>query len=320
MNNLKNENIELLKDRIFDALENSDLNNINFTLNNIKNSVILSGVGGSYTVCNFARKVFEIKNNCFSKSLDLRDLFYSNINNYCNLISISYSGKNFGVKLCNDTLIKNKYLFSNDNNNNFKNLVQLSYNTKIKKEKSFVSLATTLIPISILLNYYLSNNNKYDIVDFINKTFNNNIFDKLLNIEFNNLNISIIYGEESSSAAEFLKSTFTEAGLYNTTLSRKYNYCHGQTTLPYHMKNHDLIFFKNGNNELDNTILNESKKIYSNIIILENKIKDGILSDFDFLIKSVFLSYYISKIKNKDLSDVNYYSSVKNLFNFRGSI
>lgn len=311
MGKLTDQNIYLLKKRIIDTLNVSDLITINNQLNNIKDSVLITGVGGSSAVCEFSRKVLEFKNNCISKVLDPRDLYYNNISIYNNVLAISYSGNNYGVKLSFQNNL-NKYLLTN-NNLKRKNINMLVYGNSIEKEKSFISLATTLMPITILLNYYLEGNNT---IKFIDEIFDNI---KLLPLP-NHSNITIIYGNESSVSAKFLESSFIEAGIANVMLCTKYNYCHGQTTLPYHLKNTDMIFFKNSDNELDQTIINEAQNLYDTVIVIENDNKDFILSDFNFLIQSIYFIYEASKKYKRDLSNVKYAPAVKKLYHFEGSI
>ncbi len=310
MGKLTDQNISILKERMIDTLKVSDINFINKQLRSIKDSLIITGVGGSVVVCEFARKVLEENNNCLIKILDPRDLFYSSISGYKNILSISYSGNNFGVNLSFQNNL-NQYLLTN-NSKKRKNVNSIVYSNNIKKEKSFISIAATLIPITILLNYYLEDN----IIKFINNTFGSL---KSLDLP-NHKNITIIYGNESSSAAKFLESTFIEAGIANVMLCTKYNYCHGQTTLPYHFKKNDMILFKSSDSELDRVIIKEAQNLYDTVTIIESDNEDVILSDFEFLIQSVYLVYGMSKKYKKDLSIVKYAPAVKSLYHFEGSV
>ena len=67
-------------------------------------------------------------------------------------------------------------------------------------------------------------------------------------------------------------------------------------------------------------LLNELKKYYKNIIIIESKYNDDILADYEMLIKSMYLTKYIAANKNKDLSKVDYSPLVKKLYKFNGNI
>ena len=96
-----------------------------------------------------------------------RDFIYTNHNGYQNVIACSYSGNNYGVEL---SFLKGlrKYLLSN-NSFDDNDVTYLKYNTTIDKEKSFISLGATLIPVSILMSYYLIGKNS-PILDSIEET------------------------------------------------------------------------------------------------------------------------------------------------------
>lgn len=311
MGKLTDENIKNLKKRILDSLKVSNLKEINKKLATVKDSILIAGVGGSSVVCEFAKKIFEEKNKCFTRVSDPRDLNYSNVKIFKNIMAISYSGKNFGVKLSfeNDA---NKYLLTN-NKTKHTGVTSIVYDNTIEKEKSFVSLAATLMPITILLNYYLNNKKTPNII--------NDAFDNVQSLELpTKKNITVIYGNESIMSARFIESTFIEAGIANIMLCTKYNYCHGQTTLPYHSKSEDLIYFKTKDTELDKLILKEAESLYDNITVIECEYQDNIITDFYLLIQSIFFCYNVSKKYKKDLSKVKYAPAVKNLYYFEGSV
>lgn len=101
-------------------------------------------------------------------------------------------------------------------------------------------------------------------------------------------------------------------------LSLCYNYCHGRSTLGVNYSGNIICF--NRNIDFDKLLLNELKKYYKNIIIIESKYNDDILADYEMLIKSMYLTKYIAANKNKDLSKVDYSPLVKKLYKFNGNI
>lgn len=120
------------------------------TISSIKTPTICTGVGGSNVVSNFASKVLSTKNKCISESVEPRSIIYKNLSRYDNILACSYSGRNFGVETSfNNNL--NKYLLSYKPKEGVNNL---TYNSSIEVEDSFISLAATLMPMSILLAYY----------------------------------------------------------------------------------------------------------------------------------------------------------------------
>ena len=67
------------------------------------------------------------------------------MNGYKNILACSYSGANFGVDLAFDNNLRHYLLSSKENNEN--GIISLNYVCK-DPEKSFISLAATLIPVS----------------------------------------------------------------------------------------------------------------------------------------------------------------------------
>ena len=230
-------NFNLLVDRVIDSLDKSDLEKINYYLKTIKTPTLCSGVGGSSVVSNFMSKVLSTKNNIIASNVEPRDMNYLNLNNYNNIVCSSYSGKNLGVDISfNNNL--NKYLFSTNVIEGVNNIIY----TSSDKEHSFISLAATLIPMSILLNYYLDD--KEVIKDILNET-------SFSNVEKNNI-FEIMSGYESSTASKYLESTLVEAGVAYPIVHDKYSYCHGRSTIGKD-GNNSLIYF-NGSKELDKVI------------------------------------------------------------------
>ena len=74
----------------------------------------------------------------------------------------------------------------------------------------------------------------------------------------------ILSGYETSTAAHFLESTMTEAGLFIPVVHDKYDYCHGRSNLNFEYKN-NLIIFDN-DTELDKyykKLLKEQNRKYN---------------------------------------------------------
>lgn len=299
-----NYNFFKLENRILDTISKSDLKTIKSILSSITEPTLVSGVGGSHVVSNYLSKVLSKKNNIICNNVTPRDLNYINIDNYKNIICCSYSGKNLGVDISfNNNL--NKYLFSK---NSIDGITNINYIVN-DNEYSFISLSSTLIPMTILLLYYCDND-----ISIIKEILSSNI-----NCEINNKKVyEILSGYESSTASIFLDSTFTEAGIGIPIIHDKYDYCHGRSTLNYHFNN-NLIFF-NTYNELDRLFENELPKYYENIIKVDKKYNDDIINDYYFTYFSMLFSKLLAEKQNKDLSVVEYSPLVKKLYRYEGEM
>lgn len=300
-------NFKYLKERVIDSLEHTDLEFIRNELSKINEPTIFSGVGGSSVVSEFGSKVMNKKNGIISINSEPRDFIYRNNNPFRNVIACSYSGNNYGVELSFLNELK-KYLLSN-NAFEDKDVTYLKYDTTIDSERSFISLGATLIPVSILMDYYLNGKDK-DLVDSIQE--------QDFDFEPENNIYEIYTGHDTSTASKYLESTITESGIGIPIVHDKYSYCHGRSTLNMNYKGVAIYF--NRNTEFDRVMLEELKKYYKTIIIIDSKFEDDILDDYQMLIQCMYLTKYIAEKKDKDLSKVDYSPIVKRLYKYNGNI
>ena len=298
------ENFEKLERRVFDSLYNTDLEKINYELSKIDGPTLTSGVGGSSVVSEYASKVLSKKNHIITRNMEPRDFMYIDTNLYKNVLACSYSGNNYGVELAFQNNLKHYLLTSKENN--ACDITNLTY-TCLEHEKSFISLAATLIPCSILLNYYLDNN-KERIIDSLD-SYN-------YNFDINCDAYEIYSGIETSIASKYLESTMTESGIGIPIVHDKYSYCHGRSTIST-VRNNIAIYF-NGNTELDKLLLNELPKYYKDVIVLD--FNNDLFSEYLLLVKCMYLTKYIAEKMQKDLSGVDYNPIIKKLYKYNGKI
>ena len=299
-------NFEFLKERVVDSLNNTDLDFIRRELSKLEEPTLFSGVGGSSVVSEFGTKVINAKNKIITVNSEPRDFIYRKNDSFKNVIACSYSGNNYGVELSFLKKLK-KYLLSN-NSFDDKEVTYLQYNTTIDKERSFISLGASLIPISILMNYYLDGNNEF-----------------LENIETSSFPLSLdgdIYeifsGYDTNTASKYLESTMVESGIGIPIVHDKYSYCHGRSTFGINYKG--IAIYYNRNTEFDRMMLEELKKYYRVIIIIGSRFEDPILDDYQMLIQSIYLTKHIDQERQKDLSKVKHSLIVEKLYRYNGQI
>ena len=301
------ENFALLKERVVDALNNTDVEFIRHELSKLDEPTLLSGVGGSSIVSEMGRTILESKNKIIAINNEPRDFIYRNNNLYKNIIACSYSGNNYGVKLSFDNHLS-KYLLSN---NSFAEcgVTYLKYNTTLPKEKSFISLAATLIPTSIFMNYYLDGNNEFILECIKEKNFS---------FPLASDTYEIFTGYDTSTSFKYLESTLVEAGIGKPIKHDKYSFCHGRSTFGYAYDNNAIYF--NRNTDFDQMMLEELKKYYKTIIVIDSQFHDQVLDDYQMLIQCMYLTKYLAEKQEKDLSGVDYSPFVKKLYNYAGEI
>lgn len=294
-------NFEYLKGRIVDAFDNTDTEYINYELSKLDKPTLVSGVGGSSVVSDFGTKVLSTKNSIITRNIEPRDMIYMNSSVYSNIVACSYGGSNYGVELSFNNELK-KYLLSRNRNDG---VVNLQYNTTIDNERSFISLGATLIPVSILINYYMNGDMSF-LDDIEEKKF---IFDTECDI------YEIFSGYDTSTTSKYLESTMVESGIGVPIVHDKYSYCHGRSTMS--INNNSIAIFLNRNTELDRLLLSEISAYYKNVIVIDGKYKDMVLDDYQMLVQAMYLTKFIAESKSKDLSKVEYSPLCKTLYKCR---
>ncbi len=340
------ENFNKLEERVFNSLSKTNLGEIKEILSNIKEPTLVSGVGGSSVVSNYLSKVLSKKNNIVCEAITPRDTLYRNLKGFKNIISCSYSGNNYGVTTAfNNDL--NKYLFSK---NKLKGVTNINYNVE-DEEKSFISLSSTLIPMTITLMYYcddlnivedilrtvpqysIRTNSLYELLIGYDESDKDLIKPQEINSFLENLDIllpflptffgqskvyEILGGYETNSATHFLESTLTEAGLLIPIVHDKYDFCHGRSNLNFEYDN-NFIFFDN-DTELDKYYKKILQEQCRTIISIKKKYDDNIINDYYLTYISMMLCKEFAKSFNKDLSLVKYSPLVKKLYYYKGKM
>lgn len=297
-------NFDYLDKRVLDSLSNSDLDYINYELSKISTPTIISGVGGSSVVSTFTSRVLNKKNKIVSTNMEPRDIRYTDITGYSNIISCSYSGNNYGVVLAFDNLLKH-YLLSKQK---LDGVTNLTYTPTIEKERSFISLGATIVPISIILNYYLEDN-KQLITELIHP----------FEFDFNQSDVFEIFtGLDTSTTSKYLESTMVESGIGIPIIHDKYSFCHGRSTTCYN-SNHSAIYL-NRNTELDKLLLSEIRKYFKDVIVIGSGFKDDILDDYYMLIQAMYLTKVIAEQKQIDLSKIDYNPITNKVYKFSGKL
>ena len=300
-------NFEFLKERVVDSLDNTDLEFIRDELSKLSEPTLFSGVGGSSVVSEFGAKVINTKNGIVSVNSEPRDFLYRNNTSFKNVVACSYSGNNYGVEL---SFLKGlrRYLLSN-NSFDDSDVTYLKYDTTIYKERSFISLGATLIPVSILMDYYLNGQNS-PMLDCIGETS--------FNFDLESDVYEIFSGYDTSTSSKYLESTMVESGIGIPIVHDKYSYCHGRST--FGINYNAVAVYYNRNTEFDKMMLEELKQYYSRIVTIDSKFEDQILDDYQMLIQSMYLTKYIAEKRSKDLSKVEYSPIVKKLYKYNGKI
>lgn len=311
---------------------------------------LIVATGGSIVVAYYLKQLLESK-NIICEVIEPRDYYYkSNISSYYNLIAISNSGTSNGILDIlrnfegNAILITGEYIMQDqdyewnyaidDYVNKFKVIKWGNEQYLKNKEKSFISMASTLGPMlmvletSILLEQLKSSLYKIDIAD-INAKIKQLIArsqDKIakVNYDFKDINlIQIISGYDTNCSALLLESNIIETGLSSVVIHDKGDYCHGRSNLSFQNPDSPIIYLTHQMKKLDEEILMILKQEYSNIFLFDTFDEESskLWKEYYLVLQMYHLSKKIAEDKDIDLTMPEYNQQVvKKLYRYRGEM
>ena len=329
-----NININNLKTRIINAVNSTaykGIGNIDF---NDSSNCLFVGTGGSYAGAFFSAKVVNLIYGCNTYPIYPRDVIYRNNSNINKVILFSYSGTtNDIITSVKNIDNKNIYIVTKGELQNVvlktgiskKNVLSYRTSSNKGKERGFLSFEGAVVPATLFLKYYLEKTNcNIDIVSFIKDSVDNwnKKIEKIVNKEFidklNEHNIlNIFRGDYTDSACFDLESKIIESGIFNCLIHEKKNFSHGRFINYENLKNNCSIYFKQkSTSKYEDELL---KYLGDNNTIIESNY-DGILAEFDLLIASQFIIYYIGKVMNIDVSKPKYSENAMKIYFYKGDL
>ena len=297
------DNFKNILPRIKESLDATDLKKIFDILSAINEPTLITGVGGSSVVGTFLARVLNEKNHIIATFKYPRDLNHMDLSGYKNVIAISYSGRGVAVESAFQNNLKH-YLFSGAGR---EGAIPLQYVVK-EEELSFVSMAGTFIPLSIILLYY---QNDFSLIE--------EIFDTHQDFEVDDsLIYEIMTSNSSSTAATMLESSLVEGSLAAPVLHEKYNYCHGRTM--FNFCYHNVLIYFEEDSPLDKLFQEELLPTYRKVFYLKKKYPDSIINDYYLTYLCLQLCLAISEKQGKDLSMKSVPEISETIYHFQGNI
>ncbi len=329
-----NININNLETRIINAINSPKSNKIAEIAFNENNNCLFIGTGGSYAGAYFSAKVTNLLYGCNTYSMYPRDVLYRNNQNIDKVILFSYSGTtNDIINSVKDFNKKDIYIITKGEIQNVaiksgilkENIFSYRTSSNKGKERGFLSFEGTVAPAAIFLKHYLIKNNyNINIDTFIKESINNwnKKIEKLINKDFINIIkehqiLNLFRGDYTDSACYDLESKIIESGIFNCIIHEKKNFSHGRFINYENLNNNCSIYFKQkSTSKYEQELL---KYLSDNIIIIESNY-DGILAEFDLLIASQFIIYYIGKVMNIDVSKPKYSEKAMKIYFYKGEL
>lgn len=332
-----NINVNNLETRIINAINSSAYDKLNKIDFKQLNNIIFVGTGGSFAGAKFSSKVINYIYGTNTLVLYPRDVYYRNNSNIDLIFLFTYSGTTNDLLVSTDSISnKNKYVITKGELQKVvtktgiakNNVISYRTGTNKGKERGFLSFEGSLAPASLFLKLYFEKNAENNVDDFIKgcikywKEYFNEYFKSNKNAlkEFfkENSNINIFTGDFTESASNDLESKIVESGIFNCLIHEKKNFSHGRFINYEQLNNKRNIYLKQKNTSHYEKILLDYLNKDKNIII-ESRY-NGILCEYDLLIASQYLIYYISNLLNKDISKPAYSEDAMKIYFYKGKL
>ena len=332
-----NININNLETRIINAINSNAYDKIaKINFESFNNSIFV-GTGGSFAGAKFSSKLINHLYGVNTITLYPRDLYYRNNNSIDSVFLFTYSGTTNDL-LLSASLIENnnKYIITKGELQKViikagiskNNVISYRTCTNKGKERGFLSFEGALAPASLFLKLYFENKSRNDVEEFIRDSINywKNYFEKYFKENKKMLkeflkegnNFNIFTGDFTESAGSDLESKIVESGIYNCLIHEKKNFSHGRFINYEHLSHKRNIYFKQKTTSLYEKKLLEYLEKDQNLII-ESRY-DGILCEYDLLISSQYLIYYISNFLNIDISKPAYTEDAMKIYFYKGEL
>lgn len=323
-------NTNYLLDRTLRALESDATQKLEKVLKQIKGQVLMVGTGGSFAAAEFAAKcVTQYHPNAIAHVCYPRDVVISGLRKIDAVMLFSYSGRTKDIQkvyeLCKEenvpVYIITKYERSS-NNKNYDDTSIISYNASksTSKERGFISMAGTLIPMCIFGNVFYHNSDK-SFTAFIRDCFEQRSHEflnkeQLIDLIPKAMSVDIFSGRETSSAATDLESKFIESGLARVVVHEKKDFSHGRFNIIEKNKPDFIVFLDSVKGAYSEKLFQYLEK-RSDLCVLKLTSDFGpIWGDLDLVIAAEFLSKFLSKILKYDMAKPDYPQDAMILYHY----
>ncbi len=331
-----NININNLEARIIKAINSNavkKLENIDFNENE---NYLFIGTGGSFAPAKFSSVIINEMYGSNTYAMYPRDILYRNNSKIDRVILYSYSGTTNDLLECIKNFeFKNIFMMTKGDCKKIalktgiskNNIISYRTDSNKGKERGFLSFEGALVPAAIFLQFYFDKNeNHFNIETFIKDSIQywNQYLDKYFNDKnikemFKKDNIiNIFTGDYTQSACLDLESKIVESGIFNCMIHEKKNFSHGRFVNYENLHNKQNIYLKQKvTSDYENVLLDYIKN--DTTLFLESRY-NGILCEFDLLIASQFLIYYIGKKLDIDVSKPKYSEKAMKIYFYKGQL
>lgn len=259
----------------------NDIREMLYNLTVQNKPTLIMATGGSKVIAYYLQLIIERLGitGIICEVIEPRDYFYkANKEMFSNLIAISASGETNGIVEALANFKGNKYLICEKEKNADYQIISWS-NELCDKEKSFISLATSIGPMTLLLDATTSLNMEIgsNEISRINSKIKELLIrstDKInkLPMDFKDASlIQIMSGYETRTSSSVLESNLVEVGLCAPVIHDKGSYCHGRSNLLFQFPNSHMIYLTHNLKELDKTLIDSIRSQYANMSVFDTE-------------------------------------------------
>ena len=333
-----NININNLEKRIINAINSNAYDKFSKIKFQDLNNIIFAGTGGSFAGAKFSAKVINQLYGTNAIALYPRDLYYRNNQKVDKLFLFTYSGTTNDLLVSSKSIDnKNKYIITKGELQKVvmktgiskNNVITYRSGTNKGKERGFLSFEGALVPATLFLELYFQNNsNHLNVINFVHDSisywknyflnfFNNNKKELKKIFKVGN-NLNIFAGDFTESAGIDFESKIIESGIFNCIVHEKKNFSHGRFVNYEHLNKGKNIYFKQKTTGLyERKLLDYLQN--DDCLIIESRF-DGILCEYDLLVASQYLIYFISNFLNMDISKPTYSEDAMKIYFYKGEL
>ncbi len=293
---------------------------------------LIVATGGSKIIANYLQLIVErLGFGILCEVIEPRDYFYkSNRDSFSNLIAISASGKTNGIEEVLTAFKGRKFLICEQRKEQTYDVIDWG-NELYDREKSFISLATSLGPMALLLDATTSIN--MELLPHEIQKINDKIRELLarsankiakLDVDFKDIDlIQIMSGYETKTSCSVLESNLAEVGLAAPVIHDKGSFCHGRSNLLFQYPKSRIIYLAHELKELDHVLIDTIQNEYGNLELFCSETLDETIfwKEYYLSLQMYFLSRKIAQDKNIDFTMPEYNPRlIKKIYNFRGEM
>ena len=277
---------------------------------------LVMATGGSKVIAYYLQAILESL-GIITEVIEPIDYYYKkNLDCFNNLIVISASGKTNGIKDAIENFTGNKFLITEKEHNLDVQIIAWG-NDLYQKEKSFISLATSLVPMALMLDAINYLDSEIDIRN-VNYKINNVLSKSVskisdLNINFKDTSlIQVMSGYDTKTSGYVLESNLVETGLASCVVHDKGAYCHGRSNLFYQNPDSYMIYLMHEKSELDDLLINVLREQYKNILLFDTSDleENYYFKEYYLTLQMYYLSKKIAGDKNMELTCPDYNKEV----------